>query len=97
MGLQELINSNYVLMLSKTKCKYCTIAKDALKNAGFKVLVVEIEERLDLHTEAIKITGQKTVPNIWVDGIHIGGSDKLIEKINSGEIRPQELKLDDDF
>ena len=33
------------------------------------------------------ISGQKSVPNIYIKKQHIGGSDKLEAKSNSGEIQ----------
>ena len=96
MSLQNLIDSNSVLVLSKKTCKYCVIAKDALKNAGIDFTEVQIDERLELLAEAINLTGQKTVPNIWINQMHIGGSDKLITWLASTKLTAP-LKLDTDF
>jgi len=83
--LKELINSNNILMLTKTKCKYCDIAKDALKNSGV-IKMIQVDDRPELLQAAIELTGQKTVPNVWYNQKHIGGSTNVIEKIKSGEI-----------
>jgi glutaredoxin len=93
MSLQNLINNHPVLVLSKKTCKYCVIAKDALKNAGMDFFEVNIDEHFGLLTEAIDLTGQKTVPNIWINQVHIGGSDKLIEWLKKNK----PLVLDNDF
>ena len=37
--------------------------------------------------DALKdITGQKTVPNIFINGIHIGGCSDLKTKISNGQV-----------
>lgn len=33
------------------------------------------------------MTGQKTVPNIFIGGKHIGGCDKTVAMIASGELQ----------
>lgn len=49
---------------------------------------------LDQHKEGSQIqnhlkelTGQKTVPNVFVKCTHIGGASDTIEKWNSGELQ----------
>jgi len=82
--LQELIDNNKILVLSKQNCKYCDIAKDALTEAGLDYIAKEIDSTSKLYTEAIALTNQRTVPNIWIDGKHIGGSDKLLVWLRHG-------------
>ena len=38
-----------------------------------------------LHELLIKMTKQRTVPNVFVQGKHLGGCDKTIEKLESNE------------
>jgi glutaredoxin len=82
--LKKLIESCQVLVISKTKCKYCTIAKRELKPLNLNVTIIDV----DLHPNgallfqaAKELTNQLTVPNIWINKEHIGGSDKLHERI----------------
>jgi len=35
-----------------------------------------------------EITNQKTVPNTFISGQHIGGNDRLQEKHKNGELMP---------
>ena len=80
--LKELIKNNRILMLSKEKCKYCVIAKDALIGShldSYNRKIIDVNDDPELFKAAIELTGQKTVPNVWFAGYHIGGSDKVLE------------------
>ena len=88
--LKELIAKPGVLVLSKTTCPYCMRAKAALSGAGIPATVVELDSRADgraLQDAAAELSGQRTVPNIWANGQHIGGSSDLIPKIQDGSLQ----------
>ena len=88
--LKSLIASPGVLMLSKTTCPYCARAKTALAGAQIKFNAIEIDTRADgsaLQSAALELTGQRTVPNVWVNGTHVGGSDKVVAMLESGQLQ----------
>ena len=67
-----------VKMYTTAVCPYCIRAKQILKSKG----VEQIEEiRIDTDVQArqrmMEITGRRTVPQIFIDGRGIGGSDDL--------------------
>lgn len=67
-----------VLMYSTAVCPYCVRAEQLLKRKG----VQEIEKvRVDLHpdlrAEMMEKTGRRTVPQIYINGEHVGGYDDL--------------------
>ena len=67
-----------VLMYTTAVCPYCIRAKQLLKSRG----VNEIEEvRIDLdpqrRDEMMQKTGRRTVPQIYIDDLHVGGFDDL--------------------
>jgi len=39
------------------------------------------------------MTGQRTVPNIWVNGKHVGGCDATMAEYSSGELQKRLGKL----
>jgi len=88
--LKDLIRTSKVLVLSKTYCGYCTSSKSLLKQ--LEVKDIEIKE-LDTYSNnlqeaAYELTGQRTVPNIFIGGKHLGGNDKLQAKHRAGELVP---------
>ena len=78
---------NGVVLFSKTYCPYCENAKDDLSSVGIAPIVVELDQRPDGQTiqEALlRMTGQRTVPSAWVDGVHIGGSGDVYRHVQDG-------------
>lgn len=76
-----------VLMYCTATCPYCQAADRLLARKG----VSEVERvRVDLEparrAEMVSKSGRRTVPQIWIDGRHIGGSDDLHDLEQSGEL-----------
>ncbi len=69
-----------VTMYTKDYCPYCTKAKNFLKRKGIE----QIQEIDITHDEALqqemidKSGGRKTVPQIFINGAHVGGCDDLM-------------------
>lgn len=67
-----------VKMYSTAVCPYCIRAKQLLRQRG----VEQIDEiRVDLdhgqRIQMMEITGQRTVPQIFIGQTHVGGCDDL--------------------
>jgi glutaredoxin 3 len=67
-----------VKMYSTAVCPYCIRAKQLLRQRG----VAQIEEiRVDMdhgqRIQMMEITGQRTVPQIFIGQTHVGGCDDL--------------------
>ena len=78
-----------VKMYTTAVCPYCIRAKQILKARG----VEQIEEiRVDADPVArahmMEITGRRTVPQIFINGEHIGGSDELAALESAGKLDP---------
>jgi glutaredoxin 3 len=76
-----------VLIYATAGCPYCRAADRLLERKG----VSDIERvRVDLEparrTEMEQKSGRYTVPQIWIGGRHIGGSDELHELDDSGQL-----------
>ena len=76
-----------ILIYSTASCPYCQAADRLLARKG----VSDIERvRVDLEparrAEMLQKSGRSTVPQIWVDGRHVGGSDELHELDESGQL-----------
>lgn len=48
----------------------------------------EIEEGSDIQQALAEINGQNTVPNIYIDGQHIGGNSDLQKLKQTGKLQP---------
>ena len=78
-----------VKMYTTAVCPYCVRAKQILKSRG----VQAIEEiRVDLSDQArehmMALTGRRTVPQIFIGDLHIGGCDDLMALDNQGGLMP---------
>jgi glutaredoxin 3 len=78
-----------VKMYTTQVCPYCVRAKALLKQRG----VQDIEEiRVDLNpserAHMMNITGQRTVPQIFIGGTHVGGCDDLVALDQKGGLLP---------
>lgn len=71
-----------VVVYGKMNCTYCDKSKMALDIAGIPYTYTDImldEDVLDWFMEQ----KFRTVPQIFVDGEHIGGYDQLVETIKA--------------
>jgi glutaredoxin 3 len=64
-------------MYATSWCPYCTRAKRLLEHKGASYQEISIEEHPERRAEMIQRSGRRTVPQIFIDGHHIGGSDEL--------------------
>lgn len=84
------VSQNKVTVFSKSYCPYCNQTKTLLNKIGQEFYVQELDT--DSNGSVIQkglqeITGQRTVPNIFINGKHIGGNSDLQQLFSSGELK----------
>lgn len=70
-------------------CPYCVRAKQLLREKG--VSFTEIDVALEPHRRAEmeqRANGRRTVPQIFIDGFHVGGCDDLHALEHEGKLDP---------
>lgn len=67
-------------------CPYCTQAKQLLKRKNATWREVDISRDPALRTEVMQRSGQRTVPQIWIGALHIGGFDALYALERAGKL-----------
>jgi len=78
-----------VEMYATRVCPYCSMAEALLRSKG-----IEAEKTLvDVHTEerarmVDRAGGRRTVPQIFINGEHIGGFDELRALDQAGKLDP---------
>uniref|UniRef100_A0A674DRP5 thioredoxin-disulfide reductase (NADPH) n=1 Tax=Salmo trutta TaxID=8032 RepID=A0A674DRP5_SALTR len=88
--IQELIDSNQVLVFSKSYCPFCVKVKDLFKELNVNCNVVEldlIEDGSNYQELLLEMTGQKTVPNVFINKTHVGGCDKTMKAHKDGVLQ----------
>lgn len=73
-----------LVMFSKSWCKHCARAKDALRSQNIHPFVIEIDQRVDESDILVILggrTGSDTVPSIWRRGKFMGGADEVVAQL----------------
>mmetsp|Transcript_3518 Transcript_3518/g.5100 ORF Transcript_3518/g.5100 Transcript_3518/m.5100 type:complete len:151 (-) Transcript_3518:172-624(-) len=84
------IESNNVVVFSKSTCPFCTRTKRLMSDieAGAKVIEInELDNGADVQAALLEISGQRTVPNVFIKGKHVGGNDDCQALAKSGELQ----------
>lgn len=77
---------NVVEIYSKAYCPFCQRAKALLFSKQIEFQEYEISIDVALQQQMRKRSGRHTVPQIFVNNQHIGGSDELAEANAKGEL-----------
>jgi len=74
---------------TKPTCGFCHMAKRLLNSKGISFAETNITAQPDKRPEMIqRANGGTTVPQIFIDGTHIGGCDDLFALEQSGKLDP---------
>jgi glutaredoxin 3 len=77
-----------VRMYSTRVCPFCVMAKRLLQNKGVHFDEIRVDEDHDQRDEMVRVTGRRTVPQIFVGDTHVGGFDDLSALERAGELDP---------
>ena len=75
---------------SKPACGYCVKAKNLLKSKGIEYEEKNIAEGYKIQDLLELVPNARTMPQIWLDGGHIGGYAELAEKLTGEETKYSE-------
>ena len=76
----------HVKMYTRRWCGYCTAAERLLDQKGVSYELIDTTGDHDLRRWLLEQTGRSTVPQIFIDGIAIGGYDDLRALDRKGEL-----------
>ncbi|XP_076870244.1 thioredoxin reductase 3 [Brachyhypopomus gauderio] len=85
--IRELIDSNAVVVFSKSYCPYCNKVKELFKelNVAYNAVELDLMDEGTSYQDVLHLmTGQKTVPNVFINKTHVGGSDKTMQAHKDG-------------
>ena len=76
-----------VEIYSSLWCPFCYRAKRLLKSKGAAFAEYDVDAEPALRGEMVKRAGgRRTVPQIFIDGAHVGGSDELAALERAGRL-----------
>ena len=67
-------------------CPYCKKAKKLLDTKGIKYEEINLTNDPDMRSKLVETTGRNTVPQIYINGKHIGGYTDLERDEMSGHL-----------
>ncbi|GAB3035683.1 MULTISPECIES: glutaredoxin 3 [Oleiagrimonas] len=76
-----------IQMYTTAVCPYCVAAKNLLKSKGLEWQEIRIDTDPARLSEMLeRSSGRRTVPQIFVNGAHVGGFDDLAAADRSGKL-----------
>jgi glutaredoxin 3 len=75
-----------VLVYTKDNCGYCVHAKNLLDSKHIAYTEIHIDHDDKLRDEMIRLSGRRTVPQIFINGQPIGGYDDLAALAKAGKL-----------
>jgi glutaredoxin 3 len=79
-----------VYPFSKSFCPYCTKTKALFTELGVNAKIYELNEMDDgaaIQDALFVMTGQRTVPNVFINQKHIGGNDSVQAANKTGKLK----------
>nr|KJB33809.1 hypothetical protein B456_006G031800 [Gossypium raimondii] len=78
---KDIVSTNPVVVFSKSYCPFCVDVKQLLQQLGASFKAIELDKESDgsdIQAALAEWTGQRTVPNVFIGGKHIGGCDSTM-------------------
>ena len=75
-----------VVVYTTDYCPFCTRAKALLRSKQVDFEEIDVNRDPLLQDEVRRLSGRRTVPQIFVDGTSVGGFDELSELDAAGEL-----------
>jgi glutaredoxin 3 len=77
-----------VMMYSTAICPYCVRAERLLRAKGVdEIAKVRVDLEPERRVEMMQKTGRRTVPQIYIRGLHVGGYDDLVVLDRAGKLQ----------
>jgi glutaredoxin 3 len=76
----------HVIIYTTLTCPYCTSAKKLLRNKGVDYVEINVKDQDKLEEMRAKSNGRRTVPQIFINGYHVGGFDDLNRLNKDGKL-----------
>lgn len=75
-----------VIVYTTDYCPYCVRAKQLLGKKKAPFTEINVENRQDLRSWLVQASGQRTVPQVFINGRSVGGFSDIAELDRRGEL-----------
>jgi glutaredoxin 3 len=79
----------HIRMYSSAVCPYCIRAEHLLRSRGVnEIEKIRVDLAPDRRAEMMEKTSRRTVPQIFIGNVHVGGCDELVALDRAGKLLP---------
>lgn len=78
-----------VTLYVTNSCPYCRQAERFLDSKGVKYKAVDVTEDQAMRERLVELTGQRTVPQIFIGEESIGGYSDMVKLHQAGQLAPK--------
>ncbi|NOR42626.1 MAG: glutaredoxin 3 [Gammaproteobacteria bacterium] len=76
----------HIEVYSTPNCPFCVSAKELLKSKNLNFQEIDVSDDTDSLQKMIRLSGLRTVPQIFINNQSIGGFDELSQMNADGEL-----------
>lgn len=77
-----------VIIYSSAMCPYCVATKNFIKSKGWTYTELRIDQDPEAMTTMLALSKRTSVPQIFINDLHVGGYDDLMALHRSGGLEP---------
>ena len=78
---------NKVIMYSTARCPFCVMAERLLTSKpGIEIEKISVDQDPEKFQEMLDKSRRRTVPQIFIGNVHVGGFQELAELNRTGEL-----------
>lgn len=77
---------SHVEIYTKDWCSFCARAKALLQSKGVEYAEIDVTNDVTREAEMVDRAKRRSVPQIFINNVHVGGSDDLAALASRGEL-----------
>ena len=80
-------NNTDIFVYKSDPCGYCSAAIRFLQEyKEKKITIIDLTGNMEGRIQLMQVTGKRTVPQIYIAGVHVGGYDEMRKLDNQGKL-----------
>lgn len=83
---EQTLKAATVVMYATRYCPYCIRARQLLQAKSISIKEIDVDSDPTLWQTMTERSGRETVPQIFIDGLHIGGYDDMAALERAGKL-----------
>ena len=77
-----------VVIYTTRLCPYCMLARRLLQARNVDYEEIAVDGDIELRSAMVKLSGRRTVPQVFIDGAPVGGYEELAALARAGGLEP---------